>query len=361
MSKSEERRRYGDSIDPVWTDGRDVDTRLATLEGEAAQQEAAGADPHRRDNAPEMWDQATDSGARGITYYGQPMLKPSVWSIDIPLYYFVGGAAGAALTLGAALQLAAPGRTHELQRLSGLFHWIGIAGSTAGAGLLIHDLGRPSRFLAMVRVFRPTSPMNVGAWILGGAAPSAIATGLLLNRRGFPGKLGEFSGYVSGIFGAALATYTGVLVSNTAIPIWQASRRWLPVLFAASGGTTAISVVGLFRTGERARRLTMVFGTTVRVAEMAAALQVERSAGAVPEVGEPFHRGGSAVLWNAATGMTAASLAFSLFSRKSRKARIAAGLLGAAGSLCMRLAVHYLGEASARDPRASFAKGRSAR
>src|SRR5579871_1571195 len=135
------------------------------------------------------------------TYYDQPLLKESVWSIDIPIYYFLGGGAGAALVLGAALQLAPRRLRRELRQLSGTCHWIGIIGSTAGAVFLIHDLGRPERLLHMLRVFRPSSPMNMGVWILSGAAPTAIATGLLINREGIPGKIGEVSGWLSGVFG----------------------------------------------------------------------------------------------------------------------------------------------------------------
>ena len=176
-----------------------------------------------------------------------------MWSIDIPIYYFL-GAAGAALTLGAALQLAPRGSRRDLRRLSATCHWIGIIGSTAGAGFLVHDLGRPERFLHMMRVFRPTSPMNMGVWILSGAAPTAITTGLLINRKGVPGAIGEVSGWLSGLFGAALAGYTGVLVSNTAIPIWLESRRWMPVLFAASGASAAVSIIDVFSGEQRARR-----------------------------------------------------------------------------------------------------------
>src|ERR1051326_6861192 len=135
------------------------------------------------------------------------------------------------MTLGAAMQLASRAGRRDLQRASEICHWTGIIGSTAGAAFLIHDLGRPSRFLYMMRVFRPTSPMNMGVWILGGAAPTAIATGLFVKHRGLAGQVGEGLGYMSGIFGTALAGYTGVLVANTAIPLWQVSRCWLPVLF----------------------------------------------------------------------------------------------------------------------------------
>ena len=119
----------------------------------------------------------------------------------------------------------------------------------------------------MMRVFRPTSPMNMGAWILSAAAPTAIATGLFLNRAGLAGASWRGHGYISGVFGAALATYTGVLVSNTAIPVWQESRRWMPVLFAASGVATAGSVIDIAYHGKAGRRIVWLFGTAGRIAE----------------------------------------------------------------------------------------------
>ncbi|HEY1340161.1 MAG TPA: NrfD/PsrC family molybdoenzyme membrane anchor subunit [Bryobacteraceae bacterium] len=340
-------------------DGRNVDTAIATLGGEAAQQVVTGADERLERIAPAPWPEAPRIGGDDTTYYGRPLLKPPVWSIDIPIYYFLGGTAGAALTLGAALQLVYPRGSHPIRRLSGTCHWVGIIGSTAGAAFLIHDLGRPSRFLYMMRVFRPTSPMNMGTWILGGAAPTAIATGLLINRRGFPGLIGEIAGYMSGLFGAALAGYTGVLVSTTAIPVWYESRRWLPVLFMASSAAAAGSIIEIAAGDPRSRAVTCVFGTAGRVAELVAAKKVERSASAVPRCGAVFHKGAPAILWKTASALTAASLALSLFSGKSRKRAVAAGLLGAAGSLCLRFAIHSLGRASALDPRASFEQQRS--
>jgi formate-dependent nitrite reductase membrane component NrfD len=306
-----------------------------------------------------MWENRRVEDA-DITYYDRPMLQDPVWGIDIPLYYFLGGAAGAALTLAAAVQLVSA-RRPEIKPLSTVCHWVGIAGSTAGAALLIHDLGRPARFLCMLRVFRPSSPMNMGVWILSGAAPTAIGTVLLRNRGGWLGRVGEITGYVSGIFGAALAGYTGVLVSNTAIPLWQESRRWLPVLFAASGGSAAAAIVDLFYKDTPGRAVMRIFGAAARIAEVAAAGQVERAASAVPRVGEPFRQGAPAFLWKASTALTVASLTVSFFPVRSRAKTVAAGLLGAAGSLCLRFAVHYLGNASARDPRASFHLQRTGR
>jgi hypothetical protein len=102
-----------------------------------------------------------------------------------------------------------------------------------------------------------------------------------------------------------------------------------------------------------------MFGTAGRLAEIGASLQVERAASVIPKVGEPLHRGRTAILWKTATACTVASLVLSLIPAKSRRKRIAAGVLGAAGSLCMRFAVHYIGNASARDPRAAFQQQRS--
>ena len=338
-------------------DGREIDQSIATLSGEAAQQVARNGAETVRETTP--WEHIPGAGGEDVTYYGRPLLKESVWSIDIPLYYFLGGAAGAAMTLGAAAQFAC-GESRELRRFSEVCHWTGIIGSTLGAAFLIHDLGRPERFLGMVRVFRPTSPMNIGAWILATAAPSSIATGLLIHREGWLGKLGDAAGYVSGVFGAGLAGYTGVLVSNSAIPAWIPGRRWMPMLFLASGASSAASILDLFHKGREAARITLLFGTAARAVEIAAGRRVEEAAAEVPKVAEPFRRGATGLLWKAAGGLTAASLVLALVPGESRRRRRVAGVLGILGSLSMRFAVHYISNASARDARASFRQQRTA-
>jgi hypothetical protein len=103
-----------------------------------------------------------------------------------------------------------------------------------------------------------------------------------------------------------------------------------------------------------------VYGTAGRVVELAAAQMVERAASRVPKVGEPLHSGGSGLLWKTAAGLTAASLGLSLIPGRHRKLRVAAGVLGMAGSFCLRFAVHYASRASARDPRAAFHQQRAA-
>ncbi len=340
---------------------RGIDSKLALLEGEGAAQHVGRPLNGSTHNGSRERAQPAARGDGSTTYYGRPVLKESVWGIDIPLYYFAGGAAGASLALGAAIQIACrdPRCTRELRRLSTTCHWIGIAGSSTGAALLIHDLGRPARFLHMMRVFRPTSPMNMGAWILAGAAPAAMAAGLFGKRSGFLGELGRGAGYVSGLFGAALAGYTGVLVSCTAIPLWQDARRWMPALFAASAMSSAAGIIDLFAEGREAQRIVFGFGAIGRTMELAAAHMVERSASRTPRVGEPLRVGLSGKLWRTAGVLTAAGLGLSLFPSRSRKMRVVSGMLAAAGSLALRFAVHYGSQASARDARASFERQRA--
>jgi formate-dependent nitrite reductase membrane component NrfD len=329
------------------TDGRDIDPRLGMLEGEAAGQRV-----ERMETSVEEWKRLPVASERDPTYYDRPLLKEPVWAWAVPLYYFVGGAAGASLVMGAAAQIDRSGNLKKLMRRC---HAAGIIGSAVSGGLLIHDLGRPERFHHMLRVFRPTSPMNVGVWILSGVAPSAIAAAMFGGRRGLLGAFGEISGIASGIAGLGLATYTGVLVANTAVPVWQESRRVLPILFGASAMASAGSIFDLFFEDREARRITYTFGTTGRAAELTAAMVMERQAARIEErVARPLKRGVSGALWKSAAALTAGSLVVSMLPGKSRKKRIAAGILGLAGSLCLRFGVHQAGMASARDPRASF-------
>lgn len=348
--------RYKDSGDPFRTDGRDIDTDVAELSGEAADQQASGsADKHIRQEM-QVWGQLPMPQAGDPSYYDVPLLNPPVWEWAIPTYYYVGGLTGAALVLSAAAQI---GDARSREKLIRRCRWIGLIGAAISGCLLIYDLGVPSRFINMLRVFRPTSVMNMGAWILSGAGGTASLALLLGGRRNRLGGIGEICGYAAGVFGAGLATYTGVLTANTAVPVWQASRRLLPVLF----GTSAISSVGaLFDlTIENAeeRRLTKIFGTAGQVAELASAIVMERQAAKVPRVARPFKKGLSGFLWRTAMLLTGAGLVIGLIPRPSRSRRLAAGVIGTLGSALMRVSVEHLGVASTRDARASFQQQRA--
>lgn len=339
------------------SDGRDIDPRIGELSGEASGQRSGPTDPHTAAVA-QVWGQIPAPQAGDPTYYDRPMLKKPVWEPYIALYYYLGGAAGASLALGAAAQLDGTGK---LDRLIRHCHWTGIIGSSIGGVLLVLDLGRRERFLYMLRVFRPTSPMNMGAWVLAAAPSAAFTAGLFVRRDGsFLRTLGEVAGYSSGVFGLILATYTGVLVANTAIPIWQEARRELPVLFGASAVASAASVFDLIHEDATARRVTRIYGIVGRVAELAAATALEHRVSQVERVGRPLKDGVTGALWRASEIVTAVSLVALLIPKQTRTTRVVAGVLGTLGSLGVRFAIHYAGFRSAADPRAAFHQQRSA-
>ncbi len=94
------------------------------------------------------------------SYYGRPVLKAPVWTWEVPTYFFFGGMAGAAAPLAYGAHLAGD---ETLARRATL---VSLAGLAVSPPLLISDLGRPERFWRMLRVFKPTSAMSVGTWIL---------------------------------------------------------------------------------------------------------------------------------------------------------------------------------------------------
>lgn len=348
--------RYPRSVEPVQTNGRDINCEIAELSGEAGSQVSSGSTDAHVGSIAKAWNALPEPDRTDPTYYDRPMLKEPVWEWAIPLYYYIGGLTGASLVLGAAAQIGESKRRENLIRRC---HWIGFIGATVSGGLLIYDLGKPSRFLNMLRVFRPTSPMNIGAWILSGTGATATGALLFSGRRGLLGSLGELLGYKAGIFGLGLATYTGVLIANSAIPIWQESRRALPVLF----GTSALASLGctfdVFSENSEERGITNIIGNVGRAGELAAGFMMEHHASAVPRVGRPFKRGWSGVMWRSAEMLTFASLVISLLPNRTRKRRLAAGVLGTLGSLLLRYTVEHFGTVSARDARASFHQQRA--
>ena len=164
------------------------------------------------------------------SYYGRPVIKEPIWKPEIPLYFFTGGLAGASAGLAFAARVSG---NDKLARVAVGNAFAGIAVSPA---LLISDLGKPSRFLNMLRVFKITSPMSVGSWLLaaeGGALSVAAAHEFF---GWFPRPLGRTAEAVAAFLGMPLATYTAALIANTAVPVWHAGRHELPFMFAGGAG-----------------------------------------------------------------------------------------------------------------------------
>ena len=282
------------------------------------------------------------------TYHERPVLKEPVWIWSVPVYFFVGGMAGAAATLGAVARELGD---EEFDRLVAACRRLSAGGSTVGAGLLVIDLGRPERFLNMLRVFRPTSVLSVGSWVLaahGGASTTALLIGAKSDR------LADLVGTAAGVTGLPMSGYTGVLLGDTAIPIWHATRRSLPALFVASSAASAASVLEAMDLSERELGVVRRFGLVAKAAEVVAMWAVERDAGSFERVGRPLRTGVSGSLWRAARGAAIGSMALSVLPGGGRSRRLLAAVLGSAASLALRTALFHAGKVSSRDPRATF-------
>jgi hypothetical protein len=211
---------------------------------------------------------------------------------------------------------------------------------------LVHDLGRPERFLHMLRVIKPTSPLSIGSYILAPFSAAAGATAAVELLGWFP-RLKRFGGVVAALFGGPLATYTGVLFANTAVPSWHAAHKELPFVFGASGMAAGGGLTMALSPIEEAgpSRKMAVAGAVV---ELAAMHRVETEFGIVSE---PYHEGKAGKLLRAAKSCTAAGAALTVVAGRRRAGAVAAGALLAAGSLLTRFGVFEAGMASAKDPK----------
>ncbi|HEX3929752.1 MAG TPA: NrfD/PsrC family molybdoenzyme membrane anchor subunit [Nocardioides sp.] len=275
------------------------------------------------------------------SYYGRQIIKTPTWKTpDVPLYLFLGGLAGASAVLAeGAAATDRPG----LERVARLAAAAGAAGGTIA---LVHDLGRPARFLNMLRVFKPTSPLSVGSFIL---APFATLSGAAVTSRvtGRLPRLGRLAGLGAAALGPPLATYTAALVANTAVPAWHEAHRELPFLFGGSGmaGAGGLGMLAApYAESGPALRMAVAGGLT----ETAATALMTRRLGMVAE---PYHQGGSGRLMSTAKSLTGVGLALSVLGLRSRVARRIAGASFVAGSVVTRFGVFEAGLVSARDPK----------
>jgi len=282
----------------------------------------------------------TETGTEMRSYYGRPILKEPVWQPEIPFYFFTGGVAGGCSVLHGLARVA--GR----ERLAKTAIYVGAAADLVSPVLLISDLGRPERFLNMLRVFKVTSPMSVGSWVLfvsGGASNTAAVLEVI-------GKLKRVkvaAEAVSFLAGPPLTTYTGTLLADTAIPVWHEARRELPWLFGASAAASAGAATALFTREEAgpARRLAVLGAAgALGLKEV-----MQRRLGFV---GEVYEQGEAGRYGRLSKGLTAAGAALlAARGRRSRGAAVTGSALVLAGELALRWSVFKAGFQSARDPR----------
>ena len=282
------------------------------------------------------------------SYYGRPILKAPVWKWYIPAYFFTGGLAGASSTLALAAQLAGNRRLARSALVAAA------AGVAASGPLLVADLGRPGRFHNMLRVAKPTSPMSVGSWLLAAFAPAAFGAAAS-SVTGRAPRLGRAAAAGAGALGPALATYTAVLVADTAVPAWHDAHRELPFLFAGSAAASAAGVALAFTppaAAAPARRLAVAGA----VLEVAAFRAMEHGLG---DVAGPYTGGQAGRLARAAEACTLSGATLAAVAGRRRPAAVAAGGLLCAGSLLTRFSVFRAGFESAADPAATVGRQRS--
>ena len=287
------------------------------------------------------------------SYYGRAILKPPVWKHDVAIYLFTGGLAASSSLLAAGGDLTGRPSLRRAGRASAM------GALLASTFFLVKDLGRPGRFLNMLRVAKVTSPMSVGTWILtayGGAAGVAAVSEVTrlpvvrkrLGALGGPAvAVGRPAGLAAAAVAPALATYTAVLLSDTAVPSWHEAYRQLPFLFAGSSMASGAGV-GLIAAADAdvgpARRLA-VLGAAM---ELAGARSVRHSMGLLSE---PYLTGRPARLLMTGEVLTATGVVGAMLGGRHRVIRAISGGCLLAASLATRFGIFEGGVESTKDPK----------
>jgi hypothetical protein len=274
------------------------------------------------------------------SYYGRPVIKEPEWKAEIGWYFFTGGLAGGSAVLAAAARAAGDRRLARTATL------VSAAAVNVSPALLIKDLGRPERFLNMLRIAKVRSPMSMGSWLLAAAGAATTVTAGCEVLDILP-RVRAAAQAASGLTGLGLATYTSVLIADTSVPVWHEARRELPFVFASGAAASAGAACALLSPPEAsgpARRLALA-GT---VAELVSTRVMEQRLGSLAE---PYHQERPGAYSRLAKGALAAGAGLTAIAGRRRPwlTRTGASLI-LAGSVFERFAVLRAGNASARDP-----------
>ncbi len=269
-------------------------------------------------------------------YYDQPILKPPTWTDLIPTYFFSGGLAGASGMLSFAARL------HGERDLERTLDVTTVAAIGISGFCLIKDLGKPMRFINMLRVFKPTSPMSVGTYVFSAFSATAGA-GLAFDLAGVR-VLATLCKGAAALIGPLLSTYTAVLISNTAVPAWHEGRHSMPALFAAGSAMSAAGAGLLFgpARGSMCGNLALIAAT----AELIALGRLHGELG--PTLNTAYKRGRAKTVAHWARGLAIAGALISRIPAPLARRTAGACLLGSA--LMERFAVMDAGRISASDP-----------
>jgi formate-dependent nitrite reductase membrane component NrfD len=277
-----------------------------------------------------------------------PVLHPPVWTWEVPLYFWLGGIASGSSFVALASELAGDRDSAVIARR------VTLAAVVPCAPLLVLDLGRPGRFFHMLRIFKPRSPMSMGAWCVGAfssAAGGAVLADLLGRRRE-----ASLLGGATAFFGTYLGSYTGMLLASTAVPVWARSRVFLPPIFVCTAAATGAAANRLvlaasgMKVGHPSRTALGTVETAAMASELALSSLNERRLG---RLARALEEGRAGRLFNFAKWSVRGGLALR-FARKRGGpwTHHVASALYLLGGLSFRFAWVEAGKASARDDEA---------
>ncbi|GAB3285823.1 polysulfide reductase NrfD [Sinomonas notoginsengisoli] len=288
------------------------------------------------------------------SYYGRPVVKPAPWGDDVAAYLFLGGVAGGSALLGLGGQLTRRPTLRRNARLSAL------AAVSLGAAALMRDLGRPERFLHMLRTFKLTSPMSVGSWILSAfSAGTAVSAAAEIDRlSGSRLPLGPLrpvlhavegaAGLEAALFAGPLAAYTAVLLGDTATPTWNAAHEDLPFVFVSSASLASAGLAMITTPVHEAGPARTLAALGVAGDLVATRVMEHRMD---PVAAEPLHQGKAGAMLKWSERLAVAGGLGTLLAGRSRAVAAASGVALLAASALTRFGVLEAGLSSAGDPR----------
>jgi hypothetical protein len=288
------------------------------------------------------------------SYYGRPVVKPAPWGHEVAAYLFLGGVAGGSGLLAAGAQLTGRTKLRRNTRLTGL------VAVMLGAVALVKDLGRPERFVNMLRTIKLTSPMSLGSWILSffSAGLGVAAASEVDRMTGERLPLGPLrpvlravegpAGLAAALFAPPLAVYTAVLLADTATPTWNAAHEDLPFVFVSSASLAASGLAMVTTPVAEAgpARKLAVLGV---IGDLVATKVMERRMD--PVVAEPLHHGSPGEMLRWSERLVIAGGLGTLFGGRNRAVAAVSGLALATASALTRFGVFEAGKESARHPR----------
>ncbi len=189
------------------------------------------------------------------SYYDYPVLKAPVWRWEIIWYFFFGGLAAGCYVIASIAALFGSSEDRPVARAARAGYYLSLLSVLPCPMLLIKDLGRPDRFLHMLRIFKVKSPMSMGTWgLLSFSLFSGVTAVIQAARDGILGRWWgsrllaalpqRFLAIPGSALGVFLGGYTGVLLTATSIPLWSRSKV-LGAIFISSAFSTSSALISL--------------------------------------------------------------------------------------------------------------------